>query len=108
MDCIFCKIAAKSVPADIVWEGDGVMAVKDLRPKAEVHVLLIPTRHIQSMAQLTEADTPLIGKLFAAVPIVATQCGVNARGYNLAINTGEEGGQEIPHLHIHLLAGKRF
>jgi histidine triad (HIT) family protein len=106
MNCLFCKIAAKEIPAEIVWAGDGLLAFKDIHPKAPVHVLLIPTQHIESLAHVTSADVPMLGKLMAAVPEVADVLGLKERGFKTVINTGKEGGQEVPHLHLHILGGE--
>lgn len=105
MDCLFCKIAAKKIPATIVWAGDGLLAFKDIHPKAPIHVLLIPTQHVESLAHVTEADAAMLGKLFAAVPKVAEVIGLKERGFKTVINTGKAGGQEVPHLHVHILGG---
>ncbi|MEK7631599.1 MAG: histidine triad nucleotide-binding protein [Patescibacteria group bacterium] len=105
MDCLFCKIAAREIPVELVWEGDGLMAFKDKYPKAPVHVLIIPVHHIESLAQTTPADMAMLGKLLAAVPLVAEQVGLRERGFKTVINTGVEGGQEVPHLHVHVLGG---
>lgn len=108
MDCLFCKIAAREIPAEIVWAGEGVLAFKDIRPKARIHVLLIPTEHIESLAHLEPVHELVLGKLLAAVPEVADVLGLKERGFKTVINTGVEGGQEVPHLHLHILGGGKL
>lgn len=102
MDCIFCNIAAKKVPADIVLETKDVVVFKDIHPKAPVHLLLIPTMHIPSVNELTPQNAAHAAALLLAVPQAAKQAGV-ADGYKLAVNVGAKGGQVVGHLHLHLL-----
>lgn len=106
-DCIFCKIANGEIPSEKLYENEHVLAFADLSPKAPVHILVIPKRHIQSAAQLSEQDGPLLGQMFEAAAKVAEQQGL-AQGYRLVINTGEHGGQTVPHLHIHILGGRQM
>lgn len=106
-DCIFCKIANGEIPSEKLYENEHVLAFADLSPKAPVHILVIPKRHIQSAAQLSEQDGPLLGQMFEAAAKVAEQQGL-AQGYRLVINTGENGGQTVPHLHIHILGGRQM
>lgn len=103
MDCIFCKIIRKEIPARVVYENDAVMAFHDANPKAPVHVLIVPKTHIPSVDHLTPKDAPLVGALFSAASSVARLSGAED-GYKLAINVGRKGGQIIDHLHLHLLA----
>lgn len=106
-DCIFCKIANGEIPSEKLYENEHVLAFADLSPKAPVHILVIPKRHIQSAAQLSAQDGPLLGQMFEAAAKVAEQQGL-AQGYRLVINTGEHGGQTVPHLHIHILGGRQM
>ncbi len=103
MDCVFCKIAEGVVPAKRVWENELFVAFEDLRPKAPVHVLIAPRQHIVS---LNDAPASILQALGQSILAVAEYTGVKARGYRTIINTGVEGGQEVQHLHVHVLGGK--
>ena len=103
-DCIFCKIGKEEIPAKAIYEDDDVIAFNDIKPKATVHFLIIPKAHITSLADATPADTPLLGKMLALVPVLAKKAGCE-NGFRTVINTGRDGGQEVPHLHIHVLGG---
>lgn len=107
-DCIFCKIAAGEIPVEAVYEDDEIIAFNDINPQTEQHVLIIPRRHIQSVAHLKPADQLLMGKLIAAAQIIAQKSGILDAGFRLVINTGDDGGQTVAHLHVHLLAGRRM
>ncbi len=107
-DCPFCKIAAGTIPADRVHEDDLVVAFRDIAPRAPTHILLIPRRHIASAADLTEADGPLLGRLFAVAADLARTAGIAEGGYRLVSNVGRWGGQTVDHLHIHLMGGRAF
>lgn len=104
-DCIFCKIIKKEIPADIVYEDEEIIAFKDIHPAAEVHVLIVPKEHIESINYLTEKDKELAGNLLLTAPKIIKQLNVE-NGYKLAFNVGKEGGQLVPHLHMHLVSGK--
>ena len=109
-NCLFCKIATGAIPSRLVYQDDEVFAFHDIHPSAPVHFLLIPKVHIASMAQLGDAHVGLIGRMMALVPRLALQEGCNPYpdgGFRTLINTGAEGGQEVPHLHIHVLGGPR-
>ncbi len=101
-DCIFCKIAAGQIPAQVVYEDEALLAFKDIRPAAPVHLLLIPKQHIASLADAQATDAALLGKMLLAVPKIAAENGL-AHGFKTQINTGVGGGQEVFHLHIHIL-----
>jgi histidine triad (HIT) family protein len=105
-ETIFSKIIRKEIPADIVYEDDLVLAFRDVNPQAPVHILIIPKRPIVSIAEVTPADTELLGYLLLTVTRVATQEGLE-EGYRIVVNTGKDGGQTVFHLHLHLL-GKRM
>lgn len=105
-DCRFCKIAAKEVPVTIRYETDDLAAFDDIHPKAPTHVLVVPKRHIESVNALTPADASLMGQLVLAARAIAAEAGIAERGYKLVVNCGTEGGQVVPHLHLHLLGGK--
>lgn len=105
-ECIFCKIAAGEIPSNKVYEDELVCAFHDVDPQAPVHVLIVPKRHIQSVNALTDADAALMGRIFEAARTIATALGVSDAGYRLVVNTGEDGGQSVKHLHVHLLGGR--
>lgn len=105
-DCLFCKICAGDIPADIVYEDDQMVCFKDIAPKAPVHLLLVPKKHLDSLADQTPEDLPLIGTLVAKLPELAKQAGLN-EGFRTVVNTGPGGGQEVPHLHFHILGDVR-
>lgn len=101
-DCIFCKIIVGDVPAKIAYQDDEMLAFHDIRPSAPVHLLLIPKKHILSLAEVKPEDTELLGKLLAKVPQLAKEHGLEA-GFKTQINTGVAGGQEVFHLHLHVM-----
>ncbi|MFU0842233.1 MAG: hypothetical protein ACFWTZ_06440 [Burkholderia sp.] len=103
-DCLFCRIARGEIPSAKVYEDDEVLAFRDIHPKAPVHFLIIPKKHIQSLAQIEPEDAPLLGKMLALTRQLAQQEGAK-NGYRVVINTGRDGGQEVNHLHIHVLGG---
>jgi histidine triad (HIT) family protein len=103
-DCIFCKIARGDAPATVVAEDEQAMAFKDLQPKAPLHVLVIPRRHIASLAQAD--DAALIGHLVKLATKIAKDAGYSERGFRVVSNTGREGGQAVDHLHFHVLGGR--
>jgi len=105
MNCLFCKIANKEVPADIVYEDDKFIVFKDAEPKAPLHLLVIPKKHIPSVDSLESKDKELIGGLFLVAQKIAREMEAAKRGYKLVFNVGRGGGQLIDHLHLHLLAG---
>ena len=105
-DCIFCKIAAGQIPARKVYEDDDIFAFHDIAPWAPVHFLMIPKRHIASMAQLSADDAALMGKIMTLAPKLALEQGCEPYpngGFRVVVNTGAHGGQEVPHLHVHLI-----
>jgi len=108
MDCIFCKIIAGEIPADIVYQDKEIIAFRDIKPKAPLHLIIIPRKHIPSLDQLKESDAALVGRMVAIANKLAKDEGVAEKGYRLAINCGTEGGQLVPHLHIHLLGGRQL
>lgn len=105
-DCIFCKIAAKSIPAKLIHEDDQVVAFDDLNPQAPTHVLVIPRKHVASIAELNEADAGLLGHLMLTGNKIAKLKGIADGGYRLVVNTGKHGGQTVFHLHLHVLGGR--
>ena len=107
-DCLFCRIAAGTVPSTQLHADDRVLAFRDIAPKAPVHVLLIPRRHIGSAADLGEDDGNLLGHLFTVANEVAEREGVAESGYRIVTNIGPDSGYSVPHLHFHLLGGRRM
>ena len=109
-DCIFCKIAAGQIPSRKVYEDEDLLAFHDIAPWAPVHLLVIPKRHIASMAQITPQDSALMGKIMTLAPQLALDNGCEPYpqgGYRIVINTGTRGGQEVHHLHVHIIGGPR-
>lgn len=109
-NCIFCKIVAGQIPSRKVYEDDDILAFHDISPWAPVHFLMIPKQHIPSMAQVAPENAPLLGKMMALAPKLALEQGCNpypAGGFRLVVNTGDEGGQEVHHLHLHVIGGPR-
>ena len=102
--CIFCRIAAGEIPARLVYQDDQVVAFHDVAPQAPVHVLVIPRKHMESLAKSTADDDALLGHLLSVVRKVAVDLGVADTGYRTVLNTGVDGGQSVGHLHAHLLA----
>lgn len=107
-DCIFCKIAAGEIPADIVYDDGEVLAFRDINPEAPVHLLLIPRRHIATLNDLNEADAALVGRLYLAGQQIAMELGVAESGYRTVINCNRDAGQLVFHIHMHLLAGREL
>lgn len=107
-DCLFCRIAAGEIPSTQLHADDQVIAIRDIAPRAPTHILLMPRRHIASAADLTEADGPLLGRLFAVAAELARSEGIAEAGYRLVSNVGRWGGQSVDHLHIHLMGGRSF
>ena len=103
--CLFCQIAAGERPATLVYRGDDVIAIRDINPQAPTHILVIPTKHIVSVAEMTREDEGLLGRMMAAAKAIAQQENLS-KGYRLVINTGAQGGQTVHHLHVHLLGGR--
>jgi histidine triad (HIT) family protein len=106
-DCTFCRIVARSAAADVVYEDDHVMAFKDIYPKAPVHLLIVPKRHVESLATLEPADADVVARCVLLARRLGEETGYAERGYRLACNCGPEGGQVVYHLHFHFLAGRR-
>ena len=102
-DCIFCKIANGEIPSSKIYEDDKMVAFKDLAPAAPVHVLLVPKQHAKD---ITEAAPEVVAHMMSKVKEIAASLGVAESGFRLVINTGDDGGQTVKHLHIHLIGGK--
>ena len=115
-NCLFCKIAAKQIPSSIVFEDEDLLAFKDIHPAAPVHLLVIPKQHVSTLSECNESHTALLGKMLALAPKLAAEhgCAVTydangtpGGGYKTLINSGPDGGQEVYHLHLHLVGGAR-
>jgi histidine triad (HIT) family protein len=104
-DCLFCRIVAGEVPTDVVYETESALAFRDIAPKAPVHVLVVPKAHFPDVAALAEADPGLAGNVLAAAAAVAKAAGLATDGYRTIFNTGGHGGQEVFHVHAHVLGG---
>ncbi len=105
-DCIFCKIIAGEIPGNILYRDEDVIVFPDINPLTPVHLLVVTRKHIPSLSQMSDADTPLIGKMARAANQVARAQGISEKGYRLTINSGANAGQLVPHLHIHLMGGR--
>lgn len=104
MDCVFCKIIKKEIPAEFAYENDSAVVFYDIHPKAPVHILIVPREHIASVNDLNEAHAPLVIALMLAAQAAAEKLNVKEKGYKLAFNVGRGGGQIVDHIHMHLLA----
>jgi histidine triad (HIT) family protein len=107
MDCVFCKIAAGEIPSTAVYQDELAYAFADINPKAPVHVLIIPREHIRSLAEAGAEKRALLGHLMIVAGKIARQKGL-AKGYRVVVNTGEDGGQTVEHLHLHLMGGRQM
>jgi histidine triad (HIT) family protein len=107
-DCIFCKIVAKDMKADVVFEDDDVVAFRDISPQAPTHVLVIPKRHITNTNDLVEADDALLGKIVRTGKEIAAKEGLSDKGYRLVFNSGEDAGYSVFHVHLHVLGGRKL
>ncbi|MBI2093754.1 MAG: histidine triad nucleotide-binding protein [Candidatus Omnitrophica bacterium] len=107
-DCAFCQIVQGSLPAKIVAQTSEAVAFEDLKPQAPTHLLIIPRRHVRSLADAQTKDAPLLGDLLAFAGRLASEVGLTENGYRVVMNCGSGAGQSVWHLHLHLLGGRRF
>jgi histidine triad (HIT) family protein len=107
-DCIFCKIAAGAIPTEFLYQDEEIIAFRDIHPLAPVHILILPKNHIPSLIDLKPQHRELIGKLVEVANGLARSQNIAEKGYRLVINCGPDGGQVVPHLHLHLLGGRRM
>ena len=107
-NCLFCKIIKGEIPSEKVYEDDEILAFKDIHPVAPVHILVIPKKHIDSIAVLEKQDEPLVGRIYSVINKIAEEQGVKEDGFRVIVNCGKDGGQEVMHLHFHLLAGAKL
>lgn len=108
MDCIFCKIINKEIPAQVIFEDEEILAFKDINPMAPVHILLIPKKHISDISEIDTEDAGLIGRIHAVAVKIAKDLGLDEDGFRLVNNCKRNGGQEVFHLHFHLLGGRKL
>lgn len=106
MGCLFCNLLEKKIPADVVYEDEHALAFRDIRPVAPTHVLVIPRKHISAIHELTDADGDLMGKVILAARNVAKKLDLEAKGYRLVVNDGDQAGQTVHHIHVHVLGGR--
>ena len=107
-DCLFCKIIKGDIPCNKVYEDDDVLAFYDIKPVAKIHILVIPKKHIASIAHMQKEDETLIGKIYTVINKIAEEQGFKDNGFKVIVNCGEDGGQEVMHLHFHILAGENL
>lgn len=105
-DCVFCNIINKTIESEIVFENNNLIVIKDILPKAPVHLLVIPKKHIQGINNLGEGDEALVGEMVFVAKEMAAKFGIAETGFKLVFNVGRDGGQVIPHLHLHVMGGK--
>ena len=107
-DCLFCRIINKEIPSRLVYEDEKVLAFEDIKPQAPAHILIIPKKHLASLKEADENDQNLLGYLLLTARKIAQDKGLAESGFRLVINSGPDSGQEVYHLHVHLLGGRRF
>lgn len=108
-DCIFCKIANGEIKTDFIYEDETVVAFRDLNPQAPEHILIVPKKHVAKIIDFTEDDKTLAAHIFVdVVPKIAKKINVDEKGFRIVINTGDDGGQTVPHLHVHLIGGRKM
>ena len=107
-DCLFCKIVKGEIPSSKVYEDEEILAFKDINPAAPIHILVIPKKHIISLAHMEKEDEALIGRIYGVINEIARDQGFKENGYRVIVNCGKDGVQEVMHLHFHLLAGKQL
>ena len=108
MECIFCRIVAGELPSDMLYQDDEIMAFRDINPVAPTHVLIIPKRHIAFLSDLNDDEVSIIGRMAGVANKLAIQEDIAEKGYRLVVSSGEDGGQVVPHLHMHLIGGRRL
>lgn len=106
-DCVFCKIRKGEIPSSMLYKDDDFMIIKDINPQAKVHLIAIPTTHVAYIDKMTDETTALLGKIMGKVSHLQKELGI-ANGYRLIINQGEDGGQTVGHVHIHILGGEKL
>ncbi len=107
-DCLFCKIIQGEIPSTSVYRDEQTYAFRDINPAAPTHILIVPTRHIDSVNFMIPDDEPLLGRLFSVAKRIAAEEGIHEKGYRLVVNTNAEAGQTVFHIHLHLLGGRQL
>ena len=107
-DCLFCKIVKGEIPSSKVYEDDEIIAFNDINPLTKIHILVIPKKHIASLAHMEKEDEMLIGKIYGVINKIAEEQGFKEQGYRIVANCGKDAGQEVMHLHFHILAGEKM
>lgn len=107
-DCIFCKIIKGEIPSTKVYEDEEILAFNDVNPAAPIHILVVPKKHIESLAHLEKEDEALVGRIYGVINKIAEEQGFKNDGFRVIVNCGKNGGQEVMHLHFHILAGKKL
>ncbi|MEA4848551.1 MAG: histidine triad nucleotide-binding protein [Clostridiaceae bacterium] len=107
-DCIFCKIINGEIPCSLVYQDEKILAFKDINPLAPVHVLVVSKQHIESAQALNESSSQIAAHIFAKIPGIAKELGIADSGYRVITNVGKDGGQAVPHLHFHILGGRKL
>lgn len=107
-DCLFCKIIKGEIPSTKVYEDEDILAFNDINPAAPIHILVIPKKHIESLAHMKKEDEAIVGKIYGVINKIAEEKGFKDNGYRVIVNCGRDAGQEVMHLHFHVLAGAKF
>ena len=107
-DCLFCKIIKGEIPSTKVYEDEEILAFNDINPAAPIHILVIPKKHIESLANMQKEDEAVVGKIYGVINKIAEEKGFKDNGYRVIVNCGKDAGQEVMHLHFHVLAGAKF
>ena len=108
MDCLFCKIVAGEIPAEVIYESDTAVAFRDINPQAPTHVLVIPRKHIATINHIGTEDQAIVGSLYTAAREIASQEGIAEHGYRAVMNCNEAAGQTVFHIHLHVLGGREM
>ena len=107
-DCLFCKIVGKDIPAELIFEDDRIVAFNDINPQAPIHILIIPREHLASLNDVPEEKRDLLGHILLRAQQIAQNLGIRENGYRIVLNTARDSGQEVYHIHFHLLGGRRM
>ena len=107
-DCLFCKIIKGEIPSTKVYEDEEILAFNDINPAAPIHILVIPKKHITSLAHMENEDEAIVGRIYGVINKIAEEKGFKESGYRVIVNCGKDAGQEVMHLHFHILAGAKF
>lgn len=107
-DCLFCKIIKGEIPSTKVYEDEDILVFNDINPAAPIHILVIPKKHIESLAHMQKEDEAIVGKIYGVINKIAEEKGFKDNGYRVIVNCGKDAGQEVMHLHFHVLAGAKF